>query len=162
MIGRPTGFTLELADEICDMLSDGKSLVAICELPEMPSRRTVMKWLALADDGDPLYKPFLHSYLRAREAQADVIFDECLDIADNATDDVIFLTAEDDDGESGRPVIKHSAIARAKLQIDTRMRMAGKLKPKKYGDKLDITSKTTVEHATKEQRDAAVKAATES
>ena len=74
----------------------------------------------------------IQAYLRARKAQADAIFDECLDIADNATDDVELITTERGD----KLAIKHSAIQRAKLQIDTRMRMAGKLKPKKYGDKL--------------------------
>jgi len=97
---------------------------------------TVMNWLVKAEKGEPEFTGFLESYLRAREAQADVIFDECLEIADDCTDDVIFLTEDNEEGESGRPAIKHSAIARAKLRIDTRMRMAGKLKPKKYGDKV--------------------------
>lgn len=98
----------------------------------MPHRATVHNWLA--DDG---YKDFLDRYLRARDVQAEAIFDECLDIADNATDDIMFLVS--DDGNDAKAGIKHSAIARAKLQIDTRMRMAGKLKPKKYGDKVDTT-----------------------
>lgn len=135
-MGRPSKYSDKLADEICKRLSNGESLNKICQDGDMPSRATAMNWLVLADNGDETFKPFLDKYLRAREMQADAIFDECLDIADNATDDVIFLTSEDSDGEGGKPVIKHSAIQRAKLMIDTRMRMAGKLKPKKYGDKM--------------------------
>jgi len=55
-----------------------------------------------------------------------------LDIADDKTKD----TVSTEFGESGNAV----AVARARLQIDTRKFIAAKLKPKKYGDKLDLTS----------------------
>jgi hypothetical protein len=55
-----------------------------------------------------------------------------LDIADNKTDDKIATEY----GASGNSV----AVARDKLRIDTRKFIAAKLKPKKYGDKVDITS----------------------
>lgn len=114
------------------------SLNRICQRDDMPTRQTVTNWIARGDAGEEPFKGFFGKYLRARELQADAIFDECLDIADNATDDVIFLAQDDGDGEGGKPAIKHSAIARSKLMIDTRMRMAGKLKPKKYGEKTTI------------------------
>ena len=55
----------------------------------------------------------------------------------------MFLTSEDASGESGRAVIKHSAIARAKVRIDTRRWAMSKMAPKKYGDKLqnELTGK---------------------
>jgi hypothetical protein len=31
-------------------------------------------------------------------------------------------------------------VARSKLRIETRLKMASKLAPKKYGDKLDLTA----------------------
>jgi hypothetical protein len=128
MAGAPSKHTPEIATKICDMLSSGKSLVSICNNPDMPSRSTVFGWLAKADEGDEAFKPFLDSYLRAREAQADAIFDECLDIADDNSRDIV----TDDEGNLR---INNDVIARAKLRVDTRMRMAGKLKPKKYGDR---------------------------
>jgi len=138
-MGRPSDYTPELGDLICSLLASGKSLNSICaSVEEIPSITTVINWLAKGEhkaEEFPEFAEFLAKYLRARETQADIIFDECLQIADNATDDIGFLTSEDNHGEGGKAVIKHSAIQRAKLQIDTRMRMAGKLKPKRYGDK---------------------------
>jgi hypothetical protein len=68
--------------------------------------------------------------VRAREAQADAIFDECLDIADDGSNDFM----GEDEKYNG------DAVARSKLRVDTRKWMAGKLAPKKYGDKTLIGS----------------------
>lgn len=127
--GAPSKYTEKLVDEICSRLASGESLNKICNDRDMPDYKTIMRWLAVNES-------FRQKYADAREAQADAIFDECLCIADNATDDIMFLTSDDDDGEGGRAAIKHSAIQRARLQIDTRKWMAGKLRPKKYGDKM--------------------------
>lgn len=119
MKGRPSLFTQEMVDDICEKLASGRSLNSICTDDKMPCIASVLAWLAKAEkpEATELHKDFLDKYLRAREAQADVIFDECLDIIDSAT-------VED--------------IAVKKERVNTRMRMAGKLKPKKYGDKLNI------------------------
>jgi hypothetical protein len=96
----------------------------------MPSQSRVYQWLAQNET-------FQEQYARAREMQADAIFDECIDIADEANNDFA-LDAE------GNVKIDHDAINRARLRIDTRKWMAGKLRPKKYGDKLEIDGKTTL------------------
>jgi len=120
--------TPELSDKICDELIEGRSLRSICKDEGMPSVGTVMRWLAKNDD-------FCKQYAYARDAQADTIFDETLEIADNSTDDIEIIQSSEN---GSRPAIKHSAIARARLQIDTRKWYAGKLKPKKYGDSQTI------------------------
>lgn len=107
--GRALEFEQAIADVICVRLAEGESLRAICRDPELPAMSTVMKWLNVVPT-------FAEQYARARELQADAIFDEALDIADTAG-----LTNE--------------RIAKARLQIDTRKWMAGKMRPKKYGDK---------------------------
>src|SRR5262249_9536395 len=81
---------------------------------------------------------FREQYARAREAQADVLFDEILDIADNASND--WMQANDPNNPGWRQ--NSEAIRRSQLRIDTRKWMAGKLRPKKYGDA------TRLEHAT--------------
>lgn len=66
---------------------------------------------------------------RAREAQADTLADEILDIADDATND--FMMTEQGlkyDGDS---------VQRSRLRVDSRKWLAGKLRPKKYGDKIE-------------------------
>jgi hypothetical protein len=44
--GRPSLYTTETVDRICDRLADGESLKAICRFPGMPSERTVLGWAA--------------------------------------------------------------------------------------------------------------------
>lgn len=122
--GRPSKFTPALADEICKRLSAGESLRHICEDAKMPSQRTVFTWLA--NDS-----AFLQQYARAREAQADTLVEEILEIADDSTCDT-----ETDD--KGNVRTNHEVVARSKLRIDTRKWLMSKLAPKKYGEKLDL------------------------
>lgn len=121
--GRPSSYTAEKAELICERIANGESLSRICKTDEMPSTTTVFKWL-----GEN--KPFLDSYARAREAQADALADEILDIADDGENDKILIET---DGETITK-IDYDHIQRSKLRVDTRKWIAGKLKPKKYGD----------------------------
>lgn len=127
--GRPSDFTQEIADEICERIATTpRGLDFICEGEEsFPSARTVNRWLTN-------HEAFRQSYLRARERQADLIFDECLAISDTPMVGVETVNKADGTVETR----EGDMLGHRKLQIDTRMRMAGKLAPKKYGDKLDI------------------------
>lgn len=116
-MGRPCEFTQEVADAICERLAKPESLRKICLSDDMPCQVTVFKWLGK-------YEEFAKQYARAREAQADALFDECLDIADDGANDFM----GDDEKYNG------DAVQRSKLRIDTRKWMAGKLRPKKYGE----------------------------
>ena len=109
MSGRPSGFTQEIADTICERIADGESLRSICAADDMPNKATVFKWLAA-------FPTFSDQYARARETQADSLFDDVLTIADSSQDD-----PQD-----------------RRVRIDARKWMAGKLRPKVYGDKIAI------------------------
>ncbi len=122
MTGRPSSYTQEIADEICALLADGKSLKKICEMDNMPSKATVFNWLAKNE-------AFLDNYTRAREAQADTLADEICDIADDGTNDYL-------SDENGRKVVNQEVIARSRLRVEARKWIASKLKPKKYGDRV--------------------------
>jgi hypothetical protein len=76
-------------------------------------------------------------YARAREEQADAIFDEVLNIADDARND--WMEKHDEDGANIGWRENGEAIRRSQLRIDARKWMAGKLRPKKYGDKLELS-----------------------
>lgn len=104
----------------------------------MPSRAAVFKWLAIGNEkgADPLYSRFVDQYTRAREEQADTIFDECLQIADDATND--YMDKINSEGEVVGQTLNTEHVQRSKLRIDTRKWMAGKMRPKKYGDKLEV------------------------
>lgn len=122
-----TRFTQDIFDEICERMSDGESLRDICKADDMPNKATVFRWLA--ND-----QALSDQYARAREVQADAIFDECLSIADNAENDWMERNAEGNEGWA----VNGEHLQRSRLRIDTRKWMAGKLRPKKYGDKLAI------------------------
>lgn len=126
----PIEYSEEVADRICDALADARSLRSICCDPDMPSQSTVFRWLA-----DERYSSFRERYARAREAQADAIFDEMLDIADDGSNDWMERRREDGSVDE---VVNHEHISRSKLRIEARKWMAAKLKPKVYGDKLDV------------------------
>ena len=72
--GRPSTFTQQLADGICERLACGESLRRICADEGMPDKATVIRWLAKHDT-------FRASYSHARMVQADGWADEILDLA---------------------------------------------------------------------------------
>lgn len=129
--GRPSIYSEEIVDAICERLADGRSLRSICLDDDMPGQTTVFRWLA--EEGK---ESFRQKYARARETQADAIFDECLDIADNAANDWMERQGENSEGWE----LNGEHVQRTRLRLDTRKWMAGKLAPKKYGDKLDLTT----------------------
>ena len=79
----------------------------------------------------------MNKYTRAREAQADYLVDEMIEIADDSRKDtkVIFTSS----GEE-IPAEDKEWTGRVRMMLDTRKFIASKLKPKKYGDKLDLTT----------------------
>ena len=124
--GRPSLYTEALAAEICRRLAEGETLRSVCRDKAMPDKATVLRWLA-----DKKKAVFREQYVYAREMQADALFDEALEIADDASGD----WTEDKDGKK---VVDHENIQRSRLRVDTRKWAAGKMAPKKYGDKLDL------------------------
>ena len=68
--------------------------------------------------------------------QADTLADEITDIADDSSND--WMDRKTKSGDTIR-VIDHEAINRSRLRVDARKWIASKLKPKKYGEKLDLT-----------------------
>lgn len=114
MTGRPSTYTDEMGDRICDLLTEGKSLRKICMGEEFPNASTVYVWL-------DRFPSFAEKYARAREAATEDMLEDILEIAD----------ATGVDPQEKR------------VRIDTRKWVMGRLKPKKYGDKqhVDIGNK---------------------
>lgn len=67
--GRPSEYTPELAEKICDLIEEGHSERQIAKMPGMPSTVTMRKW---KDD----HPDFLTRSARAREASAEHFDDE--------------------------------------------------------------------------------------
>jgi len=104
--GRPTKYSGKLAREICTRLSGGESLRTICRNEAMPHQATIMRWVGDKED-------FRLEYTRAREAQAECLADEIIDLADQADKETV------------------QAI---KVRVDARKWVASRLLPKKYGE----------------------------
>jgi hypothetical protein len=120
-IGRPTDYTPELADLICERIAThGIGLKKLCEMyDDMPEKITIRRWC--------LKNPqFRSQYARAKSFQIEALVDEIIEIADDTTQDAII-------NELGNRVYNAEFIARSRLRIDTRKWLASKLVPKIYG-----------------------------
>lgn len=115
-MGRPSDYSQQTADAICERLAEGESLRAICASDSMPSKAAVFRWLGERAE-------FRDQYARAREEQAESLADEITEIADTAEDAQI-----------------------ARLRIDARKWVASKLKPKRYGDRLELSGELKHQH----------------
>lgn len=113
--GRPTDYTPELAAQICELIAGGKSLRSICGKDGIPVWETIRRWLNAHEE-------FRAQYARAREDQADVFADEIMEISQRVTD------ADTVDGKTAL------TPDQARVAIDARKWMAGKLRPRVYGD----------------------------
>lgn len=127
--GNVTDYTPELFQRVLDGLIEGKSLKRVCEEDDsLPNKATVYRWLYVDED-------LRDQYIRAREFQAHVLFDETVDIADDSDND--YVERKRSDGSEYFALDKE-AVMRSKLRVDTRVLMASKLAPKKYGDSATI------------------------
>lgn len=109
MTGRPSSFSEQIADEICEEIATGGALHRLCaEREGWPSERTVYRWLEEHED-------FRQKYARARDRQSD-----------RMAFDTVLISDEEPDPQ------------RAKVRIDARKWLASKLAPKKYGDKTQL------------------------
>jgi hypothetical protein len=103
----------EIRQTILSRVTGGESLRSICRDDDMPGLSTVMEWLAADED-------FRSKYARAREDQADAIFEGMSEIEDS-------VIAGDLRPDAARVV------------LESRRWRAEKLKPKKYGNKIEAT-----------------------
>jgi hypothetical protein len=110
-LGRPSKYTDALAQLICERIASGDSLITVCNEEGMPHRHTVLKWLEEREG-------FRTIHARAREAQADVMDQRIMAVADGCTAE----TANAD-----------------RVKIDAYKWRAARLAPKRYGDKLALT-----------------------
>ena len=112
--GRPSEYTDTIFNEICDKLADGKSLKSICETEEMPSKATFYNWINNSKD-------LLDKYARAKDDSSDALADDIQDIGEKVLTGIYEAN-------------------NARVAIDAKKWIASKLKPKKYGDKIDMTT----------------------
>lgn len=122
-MARPTGYTKELASEICEAIATSDTgLKQLCEKnPHWPSRKCIHEWRIK-------YPEFSDSYAQAKQRQIETIVDACFDIADHGLNDT-YLDA------NGNVKVDTDIVQRSRLRIDFRKWVAAKLLPKLYGEK---------------------------
>lgn len=135
--GRPSKFTPELADEICERLANGEPLAKICRDEHMPGIVTVWNW----EQADEL---FAERVARARLAGFDQIGYDMLHIADTQEQGVIRKIEGDKVTETVEDMLGHR-----KLRVETRAKLLACWDPKRYG-----TQRTEVDVSGKLEHDA--------
>lgn len=110
--GRPTDYTVELAEAIAERLADGEGLSEICRDDGFPSRNTVYRWRRTIPE-------FNDVYARGREDQGHTVADEARRI---------------------RQLVEAGTIdpAAARVMLDSVKWEAGKRAPRFYGDKIAL------------------------
>lgn len=136
-MARPTIYTPELADRICDLLAtDTACLDEICEkYPEIPSHDTIYKWRHR-------YMSFSEKYLQAMHSRGNLYAEETLKIAREKS---TFIDSE------GNEKIDPGYVAWQKMNVNLRQWHASKLAPKTYGDKQIIENVTSENDALKSE-----------
>jgi len=122
-MGRPVEYTPEKALILCEYLSQGLSLRKATTKPNMPCQVTVFTWLVK-------YPDFAKQYAEAKAASADAMYEELDEIAQTAIEE-----AKNESHKSPNAVVQAY-----KLRADNLKWMMARMKPKKYGDKLDVTT----------------------
>lgn len=119
--GRPTKYTPELAKLICRRIATNQiGIRKICKkYSDLPDPDTIFEWRFD-------YPEFSEQYAQAKLIQADLLAEETLEIADDASNDITY-------NEEGEPICNTEFINRSRLRIDTRKWLAAKLLPKQYG-----------------------------
>lgn len=111
--GRPSTYTDAEADRICEWIQSGKSLQSYCRKYGRQAA-TIYMWMRER----PL---FAKAYAQAHEDRADTLVEDMLEIADDA-----------------QRAIDITAVMSAKLRIETRKWIAERMRPTKYGTKVQV------------------------
>lgn len=108
-MARPSSFTQETADQICERLANGEPMSVICKDDGMPSYPTVLRWISD-------FPEFRDSSARAKQHGTHALADQCIEISDDL----------------------HIDPQHKRIMVDTRLRLIGKWNRIDYGDKVAL------------------------
>lgn len=127
--GRKSKYTTALAERICEMIATTSlATKEICKLNNV-SYAAVRSWIAKEKH------PFQDLYARAKDKQYELLAEEIITISDDGSNDFMTLVI----GE-GIEIQKENKelVNRSRLRVESRKWLLAKLKPKIYGDKIDL------------------------
>lgn len=135
-MGAPKGsgskYTEEIADQICDLVSNGVNLRKVCRMEGMPAWRTVYDWVVAKPD-------FAARLARARELGYDSLAEEALEISNtpHIGQKKVYSSGAGED-EDSMTVTEDDMLGHRKLQIETRLKLLAVWDPKRYGNKVQV------------------------
>jgi hypothetical protein len=132
-IGRPVGFSQDLADEVLARIADGELLSDIGKDESMPTARQFRHWLTTRPE-------LTEAHTRARRSWADTWAERVMDISFNPKGGAI--------DADGNVVLDHAFVGLLRLQTDNAKWLVGKYYPRLYGDRpepgADDSSRITI------------------
>lgn len=116
--GRPSLYSLEIGQEICDRISDGELLIEICNESGMPAARTVRTWAREITEFRPIY-----ACARVERVRTWV-------------ERIVFLSRDAIKHAHGKPGTGEAGakVQAIKLEIDTLKWLIAKELASEYGD----------------------------
>lgn len=120
----PTKNRPEVIDEILSRIAQGEPYARIhrSDPEKFPHQTTWNGWIAVDED-------LAIAHARAREIGFDAIAEECLDIADDKSQDVVV-------DKDGNEKFNAEFAQRSKLRVWTRLQLLAKWSPDRYGDRV--------------------------
>jgi hypothetical protein len=118
-----------LADKICTLVTEGKSISHICSFKAMPSVNTFFSWINE-------YPELKLKYQQARANKSHLLIERAIDSGDNALQEVRSMDVMDK---------RCNAIVQAhRLKADTHIKVAGLYNRTEYGDQPAVQVNTAI------------------
>jgi len=123
-VGRPTSYTKEAADFVCDVYETGTTpLTVLCrERADLPTYPTIVAW-------QEKHEYFFSRLQRAERQFARNLAEHTVVLADAAFGDVLGTD------KYGRPIVNNEIVARSKLKIGVRQWLASRMDAGRWGDR---------------------------
>ncbi|MEL7540705.1 MAG: DNA translocase FtsK, partial [Pseudomonadota bacterium] len=119
--------TPENVEEILHRVSEGEHITAVLKnSPHLPAKTQFFAWLS--EDGELRMR-----YEAARQAGADLICRDIIDIADDKSQD--FITTYHPGGASTQE-FNAEHVQRSKLRVDARFKVLSRLYPEKFAERM--------------------------
>ena len=120
--GRPSKYTPELAEEICQRLSEGEPLRQICRDDHMPAWQKIYEWM----QKDPNLSGAI---ARAREVGQDAIAEDILRELNDEPERIL---------SEGGGRIDSGYVQLLRTRADIKLKLLAKWNPKRYGDRVEL------------------------
>lgn len=130
----------ESFERMCNYISEGNSLNSALKLHDTPDKNTFYKWIDHTLLNEPTEddiadcKRRFNQYTRATRERTEVLFEDMITLVEDR-EDVSYYD------EAGNKRIDNAAVQAKRLEFQAKQWALSKMYPKKYGDRIDVTSK---------------------